>query len=117
MKLDDPMLTAFALGELSEREIASVEQQSRSDRELAAEIQETRDIADILRENLQNEPSGELAPHQRDAIFRAARIATARVRPEEIPAPLVLATPRWWNRPGPWQVVAACLITAFAVYA
>ena len=117
MKLDDPKLTAFALGELSEREIADLEQHSQSDREIAAEIQETREIAEILRENLQNEPAGELAPHQRDAIFRAARIATAQVRPEEMTAGRVVAIPRWWDRPGPWQAIAACLITAFAVYA
>jgi hypothetical protein len=121
MNLDNPNLTAFALGELTPAEHAEMEQQARSDREIAAEIEETREIARILRTHLVAEPCGALAEHQRDAIFREARILDLERRAlgqtSEPFIPLIVPRATWWNRPGPWQAIAACAVAGFAAYA
>src|SRR5687767_4642192 len=108
MKIDDPKLTAFALGELPPAERPEVEAELAAHPEFAAEIEETQERAGILRMGLRGEPAGKLAPHQRDAIFRAARLAQpAAVPASERPAPLILPKAKWWDRPGPWQAIAA----------
>ena len=32
-------------------------------------------------------------------------------------APLIVPRGGWWNRPGPWQAIAACAVAGFAAYA
>jgi hypothetical protein len=117
MKTDDPKLTAYALGEVPPEECAAIEHEVNVHREIAAELKETREIARILRDGLRAEAGGQLAEHQRDAIFRAARIAqSGGGSPNLQPAPVILPKPAWWNRPGPWQAVAACLMVGFGIY-
>jgi hypothetical protein len=120
MKLDNPKLTAFVLGELSPAEQAEFEQEMQSDREIAAEIEETREIARILREGLGAERGGMLAEHHRDAIFREARLISED-QPESTGssgtfAPLIIPHDGWWNRPRPWQAIAACAVAGLAAY-
>jgi hypothetical protein len=129
MKVDNPKLTAYALGELSPAEQAELEQELRDDREIVAEVEETREIARILRAGLSAEPYGELAEHQRDAIFREARLLelehkAAGFSATESPAsggetftPMIVPRAAWWNRPGPWQGIAACAVAGLAAYA
>ena len=121
MKLDDPKLTAFALGELSPAEQAEFENEIRTDREIAAELEETREIARIVREGLRGEPAEQLALHQRDAIFREARMLAEEKRAASDSslqpfAPVIVSRGTWWNRPGPWQAIAACAVAGFAAY-
>jgi hypothetical protein len=117
MKTDDPKLTAYALGEIPPEERAAIEHEVNAHRELASELKETREMARILREGLGAEAGGQLAEHQRDAIFRAARIAqSGGGSPNLQPAPAILPKPAWWNRPGPWQAVAACMMIGFSSY-
>jgi hypothetical protein len=118
MNLDDPKLTAFALGELPPAERPVMEAELTAHPEFAAEVAETREMAGILRTGLKSEPAGELAPHQRDAIFRAARMAQrGEVPASERPAPLISPKAHWWNRPGPWQAVAACAVIGLGISA
>jgi hypothetical protein len=120
MKADHPNLTAYALGELSPAELAEIEAALATDTEIAAEIAETREMARILSTGLKAEPLGELAAHQRDAIFRAERISRDRQagpRLNEVSGPVIIDSERWWNRPGPWQAVAAIAIAGLAALA
>ena len=124
MKADNPMLTAFALGELTSAEHAEIDQELQKDREVAAEVAETKEIARILRQGLAAEPVGELASHQRDAIFRELELihkersltgggpATTQAF-----APMIVPRSGWWNRTGTWQAIAACTVVGFAGYA
>ena len=32
-------------------------------------------------------------------------------------APVIVSRGSWWNRPGPWQAIAACAVAGFAAYA
>jgi anti-sigma factor RsiW len=124
MKADNPMLTAFALGELSLAEQAEIQQELQTDREIAAEVAETKEIARILRDGLAGEPFGELADHQRDAIFRELALvekerslSAGGPSTTEAFAPLIVPRSGWWNRTGPWQAIAACSVAGFAAYA
>jgi hypothetical protein len=124
MNLDDPKLTAYALGELPAQERALVQRHIASEAKMALEVRETEEMAEILRQNLALEPMAELGAHRRDAIFRAAGLAGKMVpRANEEPAAMpvqprshILTAPSWWNRPGPWQAIAACAIVGFSVY-
>lgn len=123
MNLDNPKLTAFALGELPPAERPEVETFLSENAEGASELRETREIARILQQGLKWEPAGSLAPHQRDAIFRAAEIAQ-RERAEAASFPMSereagvgVAHSAWWDRPGPWQAIAASAVIGLASYA
>ena len=120
MNLDDPKLTALALGELPPEERTALEAELAAHPEFLAEVEETREMAGILRTGLKGELAGALAPHQRDVIFRAARVAHRELEslsPSKRPAPLVIPNAKWWDRPGPWQAVAACAMIGFGMYA
>ena len=120
MNLDDPKLTALALGELPPEDRLALESEIAAHPEFLAEVEETREMAGILRTGLRGELAGELAPHQRDAIFRAVRVAHREresLAPSERPAPLIIPKAKWWDRPGPWQAVAACAVFGFGMYA
>jgi anti-sigma factor RsiW len=112
MNTHDTKHTAFALGELSPAERAEIERELSADPELNAEIAEIREMAGILKKELAAEPAGTLAEHQRWAIIRAATPARPPAANERD-----VVQPGWWQRAGVWQVVAACAVFGFGVYA
>ena len=116
MKPDDPKLTAYALDELPAGERAELEKKLRTHPEFAAEIEETIEMAQILRRGLRGEPAGMLGADRREAIFVAARGAEPRPVPTRKPENII-ELPKWWHRAGPWQAIAACAVFGFGVYA
>ena len=116
MKPDDPKYTAYALDELSAGERAEVERELRTHPEFAAEIEETIEVAQILRRGLRGEPAGRLGADRREAIFVAARAPMPQPVAPGRPAN-VIELPKWWHRAGPWQAIAACAVFGFGVYA
>ena len=103
---DDPKLTAFALGELSDAEREALEAQL--DDAARAEIAEIEKLGDLLSAGLAAEPLPALDPAQRDAIEAAASDASepepaVRALP---PAGKVTRLPEWF---GQVAVVAATL--------
>ncbi len=116
MKTDDPILTAYALGELPAGERASIEQLLREQPQAGTEISETREIAGILRDALHAEPAPPLAEHQRWAILRMAEAVQREAR--GVPArERDVVEPAWWGRVGVWQTIAACAVFGFGIYA
>ena len=78
----DPRLTAYALGELTDaKEIEAVETLLRGSPELRREVESLRATAELIRFELEQEPVPSLSPHQLAKLGRQ---------------------PRWWNlrRPG-----------------
>ena len=73
MNLDDPKLTAYALGELDEPERAEVEALLRADPAAAAEVAALRDFTARLRAELHGEKAPGLTDDQRAGVFAAAR--------------------------------------------
>ncbi len=71
---DDPTLTAYALGELSADDAATVERAIAENPELHATIRETREIQQFLTARL-TPPAEKLLPQQRENIRRSARTA------------------------------------------
>ncbi|MGD2109132.1 MAG: von Willebrand factor type A domain-containing protein [Phycisphaerae bacterium] len=88
MKIDpnNPKLTAFALGELDERERAEIEVQIEQSAELRQAVDEIRSTAELLTKELRAEPVVTLSPDQRHTIDakaaslngRASRTPTVR---------------------------------------
>lgn len=113
MNSDDPRLTAYALGELPASERIEIERVLGGQPRAGREIEETREIAGILRGALHAEPSQPLAEHQRWAILRLAGAVRRGVSANERNA----AEPAWWGRVGVWQTIAACAVFGFGVYA
>ena len=80
MKIDlnDPRLTAYALGELDETEQAAVERELiRSDAARQA-VEEIRATAGLLKEELSNEPGVELSQSQNALIEHRLDLRTTR---------------------------------------
>ncbi len=78
----DPRLTAYALGELTDaKEIEAVETLLQGSPELRREVESLRTTAELIRFELEQEPVPSLSPHQLAKLGRQ---------------------PRWWNlrRPG-----------------
>jgi hypothetical protein len=65
---DDPRLTAYALGELDEAEVAEWDAAVAADPALAAAVEEIRHAAGVVREALQLEATPELTDEQRAAV-------------------------------------------------
>ena len=109
---DDPKLTAFALGELSDAEREALEAQL--DDAARAEIAEIEKLGDLLSAGLAAEPLPALDPAQRDAIEAAASDASDASDASEpdpavralTPAGKVTRLPEWF---GQVAVVAATL--------
>ena len=79
--MDEAKLTAYALGELSERERAEVERHLEGSEEARAEVAAVRATAGVLREALAQEASERLTPEQRARIEgRAAALPPWRRR-------------------------------------
>ncbi len=77
---DEAWLTAFALGELSERERAEVEGRLAESEDLRRELDEIRSTMAVLRETLAAEPHVELSAGQRAAIETKAAAEKPRWR-------------------------------------
>lgn len=78
---NDPKLTAYALGELDEKERAEIEAQLAQSKELRHAVDEIRDTADLLTAELVGEPSISLSADQRAAIeTQAAKPSVQAVR-------------------------------------
>ncbi len=100
MNLDDPRLTAYALGELDEFEREEIEAELKTDEAARQEVERIRRAAGILQEKLDAEPCPRLAPEQRAVI-------------EERAAP---ATPLFpWSRMLGWGVAAATVVLVAAL--
>jgi Protein of unknown function (DUF1549)/Protein of unknown function (DUF1553) len=103
MKLDpnDPKVTAYALGELSGEERASIEAELAGSADARQEVERVREVAALLTQELKKEPLGALSQLQRIAI----ESETHRMR-----------QPR--RRGVPWMglIVAASLLLATGLY-
>src|SRR5262245_28060772 len=103
MKLDpnDPKVTAYALGELSGEERASIEAGLAGSAEARQEVERVREVAALLTQELKKEPLGALSQLHRIAI----ESETHRMR-----------QPR--RRGVPWMglTVAASLLLATGLY-
>ena len=69
---DDSMLTAHAMGELAGADAAAVEARLADDPAAQAELNEIRQVADLLTAELRGEPAPPLAASQREAIIAGA---------------------------------------------
>jgi Ca-activated chloride channel family protein len=72
---DEVQLTAYALGELSERERAEVEARLAESEDVRRELEEIQATVAVLRETLAGEPHVELSAAQRQAVEQEARRA------------------------------------------
>ena len=70
---DDPKLTAYALGELDEAEAKEVEARLAEDEAARQYVQETRDLAERLTEELRREPAPALSEAQRKVVVLRAK--------------------------------------------
>ncbi len=86
---DDPRLTAYVLGELSQAERAAVERQLAVCSESRAVVDELRTTTEQLSEALQREPLPMLTPEQR-ATIEAVSQASRRQPLEPVSSPVVL---------------------------
>lgn len=94
--LDDPKLTAFALGELDEAQAKVVAAQVADSAEARAFIDEVRATAKLLTDEFASEPAPELTEMQRRRIDQKLTLPTRRFRPlhwayAAVAASLVLA--------------------------
>ena len=105
MKIDlnDPRLTAYALGEMDLAEQTAFEKEIGDSEELRREIEAIRETAEMLALELQDEPAPELTPEQRQAIKTGAPKAPPRRRRW-----LVIAS---------WAAAAACLGVVGGIWA
>ena len=69
---DDPLLTAFAFGELGDEQAAKVQSELDTSPELRTVVDEIRRTGEILTESLQAEPTPALTDAQRKAIEQEA---------------------------------------------
>lgn len=78
---DDPLLTAYCMGELSTTEAAAVERRLAADPRARAHVEELKALQDALRGDLADEDLG-LSIRQKQAIRQAigARTSHARMR-------------------------------------
>jgi Ca-activated chloride channel family protein len=100
MNVDDPRLTAYALGELDEFEREEIEAELKTDEAARQEVERIRRAAGILREELDAEPCPRLAPEQRAVI-------------EERAAPAARSFP--WSRILGWGVAAGTIALLVAM--
>ncbi|NLV42263.1 MAG: VWA domain-containing protein [Candidatus Hydrogenedentes bacterium] len=75
---DDPLLTAYALGEVTDEERAAVERFLNENPEARAEVEDIRAAATLLAGALAEEDAPALTPEQRAAVLAAAGPASVR---------------------------------------
>jgi Ca-activated chloride channel family protein len=109
MSLDDPRLTAYALGELDDAECKEIESRLANWPEGAREVEAIRRVAGLLETEMQAEPAAELTDTQRTAIERQAERAKTAGRANRSAARRVLRL--WWSPAG---VAASILLLAVA---
>lgn len=98
--LNNPKLTAYALGELDDVEKAIIESHLREDESLRAEVEAIRRTAQLLERELAAEPSPGLTSEQREFVQR---------RPEPVmPLPFIFRARTIWISTG--LAAAACLM-------
>ena len=80
MKLSiyDPILTAYALGELDEAERAKVERALAESPECQAAVEEIRQTAGLLTQELSREPVAPLSETQRETVVSGRRARGVR---------------------------------------
>src|SRR5690242_10731187 len=109
---DDPILTAYALGELDPTERERVEALVSNSTDAQAAVREIRELAGLLTTELRGEPAPMLSEAQRGAILEAAA-APVPVTPA---APARAAAPAA-SRRGKWLAALAALAATIAVAA
>jgi Ca-activated chloride channel family protein len=70
--IDDPRLTAYALGELPVTEVKEFEMELEKDKAAQAEIESIQKQAGLLKEELKSESGPRLAANQRESILNAS---------------------------------------------
>src|SRR5262245_16302079 len=97
---DDPILTAYALGELDEAEREAVEARLEQSPEARRAAQEILQTANLLTQELANEPPVRLTPEQRELIEASSD-----------PVPANAVPPAFWRRPTvAWGFAAAACV-------
>ncbi|MGC3988251.1 MAG: von Willebrand factor type A domain-containing protein [Chthoniobacteraceae bacterium] len=76
-EIDDPILTAYALGELNAQERAAVEARLAGDAEARRYVEETRAFAGELAGLLKATPAANLTPEQKESILVEAQAPNA----------------------------------------
>ncbi|MBC8873309.1 MAG: VWA domain-containing protein [Planctomycetes bacterium] len=107
---NDPRLTAYALGELDEREAQSVEAELEGSQELLDEVEAIRRTSSLLAEHLGSEPCPELTGEQREAIRQESQIVAT---PPVVPGGVGGGYGRRWLVTS--VLVAATLLLAFLI--
>ncbi|HTI52018.1 MAG TPA: von Willebrand factor type A domain-containing protein, partial [Planctomycetaceae bacterium] len=109
--LDDPRLTAYALGELSPAESAAIDQLVAGSPSHRVAVEEIRSLAGLLTSELLQEPALPLTESQRMAIARGA------MQPAVQPAAPVIAAPprRWVGRLASLATIAGMIVVAVLV--
>src|SRR5262245_34438433 len=118
LPIDDPRLTAYALGELDAAEAAEVERLLAESPACRAAVEEIRDLAGMLTAELQREPVPALTETQRAAITLAgAEVQQAvehdracREAVQPIPANQSARSPRWVKRLASLLTVGALIL-------
>ncbi len=92
-ELDDPKVTAYALGDLDDKERSIVEAQMAGSEDSRKEVEEIRKTAAALREAFGSAPRHELTPEQRSAIEAATTRQPTGMVPSgrRFPSPLRVA--------------------------
>ena len=106
----DPRLTAYALGELTDaKEIEAVETQLRGSPELRREVESLRATAELIRFELEQEPVPSLSPHQLANLGKQPRWWNLRRsgRPRN---------PSWWFPVGLATAAAATVVVSTAIF-
>ena len=110
---DDPRLTAYALGELSGAERASVEAVLKSNAPAAREIERIRRSAALIEDAMRAEPGYALTPAQRARIERALAGSDDSAHIIETRSVFRLPRAAWYTAGG--LALAALLALAFVI--
>jgi len=70
--LNDPRITAYALGEMSDKERKAFEKEIEGSPEAREAIEEVRHMAEVLKQELCQEPTASLTPDERRAVSTEA---------------------------------------------
>ena len=104
---NDPRITAYALGELEGSEQAEVEALVQQDAELTRLVEEIRATAQLLKQELADEPMVGLTPEQRELV--EAKAAERNTQQTDASRDL-----RTWRFARP-MTIAACLLAAVGI--
>ncbi len=110
MNLDDPRLTAYALGEMDPAERQAFEAELANDPDARRQVEQVRHLAGELTDQLASEPAPELTDKQRQAVTAAATPKKATLTPARPTRRRVLLGV------GLPMATAAGIVIAFCVY-